>query len=183
MRSLRKLRSSRGTSQTKLPIQPNVAAEEQGSSLTSMRFELTENSEEGRSIIDALINFNIEQVGPNDYRMLNVFVRDSTGQIVGGMVGSTYWGWLSIAYFWIHHSWRGKGLGTAILRNAEEEAIRRGCYSAQVTTFSFQNPEFYKANGYESFATLEDFPFGHRQYFFRKRLEPTAARSQPWTPK
>jgi len=137
-----------------------------------MRFDLSENSEECRSIIDALIDFNIEKVGPNDYRMLNVLVRDSSGQIVGGLVGSTCWGWLSIAYFWIHQTWRGKGLGTAILRNAEEEAIRRGCHSAQVTTFSFQKPEFYKANGYESFATLDDFPFGHRQYFFSKRLEP-----------
>ena len=179
MWSLRKLRSSRGTSHTKLPIQPNVAVEVQRSSLANMRFEFSENSEECRSIIDALINFNIDQVGPNDYRGLNVLVRDSAGQIVGGMVGSTYWGWLSIAYFWIHRSWRGKGLGTAILRNAEEEAIRRGCYSAQVATFSFQSPEFYKANGYESFATMEDLPFGHRQYFFRKRLEATAGHPNP----
>lgn len=172
MWSLRKLRSSRGTSQTKPPI-PKVVAEDQESNLATLRFDLSENSEECRSIIDGLINFNIERVGPNDYRMLNVLVRDGGGQIVGGLVGSTYWGWLSIAYFWVHHSWRGKGLGTAILRHAEEEAIRRGCYSSQVATFSFQSPEFYKANGYESFATLNDFPFGHRQYFFSKRLEPT----------
>jgi GNAT superfamily N-acetyltransferase len=110
-------------------------------------------------------------------------MRDGAGQIVGGLVGSTYWGWLSIAYFWIHRSWRGQGLGTAILRTAEEEAIRRGCYSAQVATFCFQNPEFYKANGYESYATLDDFPFGHRQYFFRKRLRACSGSSQPCAPK
>lgn len=171
MRLLRKLLSGPGSRQRYLPIKPISTAIVRSWTFAGMRIELSENSEESPAIIDALINFNAECVGPNDYRTLNVFVRDGAGQLVGGLLGSTYWGWLSIAYFWIHRSWRGQGLGTAMLRNAEEEAIRRGCYSAQVATFSFQNPKFYKANGYESYATLDDFPFGHRQYYFRKRLE------------
>jgi len=175
MRLLRQLLSRRGTSQTHRVVQTDSGAEQRPSTLTGTRIEISENSDECPAIIDALINFNIERVGPTDYRALNVFLRDGAGQIVGGLVGSTYWGWLSIAYFWIHRSWRGKSLGTAMLRSAEEEAVRRGCYAAQVATFSFQSPEFYEANGYESYATLDDFPFGHRQYFLRKRLEPAAA--------
>ena len=172
MQFLQKLRSWGGTPHMDLPTQPEVAPEEQPSGLAGMQVELSENSDDCHRIVDALINFNVDRVGPNDYRLLNVFARDGSGQIVGGLVGNTYWGWLNIGYFWIDRLWRRKGLGTTILRNAEEEAIRRGCYSAQVTTFSFQNPEFYKANGYESYATLDDFPCGHKQYFFRKRLEP-----------
>lgn len=172
MRFLRKPQSRHDTPQTNLPIQPNVASEERPSALAGMQFELSENSDDCPRIIDALINFNIEKVGPNDYRVLNVFVRDNTGQIVGGLVGNTYWGWLNIAYFWVDPLWQRKGLGTTILRNAEEEAMRRGCHSAQVATFSFQTPDFYRANEYENYATLDDFPFGHRQYFFRKRLTP-----------
>jgi endonuclease/exonuclease/phosphatase (EEP) superfamily protein YafD len=39
-----------------------------------------------------------------------------------------------------------------------------------VLTFSFQARPFYEKFGYEVFATLEDYPPGHRKYFLRKAL-------------
>ena len=133
--------------------------------------QIAYNESDARSVENALIKFNIEQAGPSDYRALTVFARDSSGRLIGGVVGSTYWGWLTIACFWIQESWRHQGLGKKLLRAAEEEAISRGCHSSQLDSFSFQAPGFYEANGYESFGVLENFPFGHRRFFFRKCLE------------
>ncbi len=126
---------------------------------------------DARFIENSLVRFNIQQAGPTDWRVLNVFARDSSGQLIGGLLGNTYWGWLSIGFFWIQESWRHKGLGKKLLHAAEGEAISRGCHSSQLDSFSFQAPGFYEANGYETFGTLENFPFGHRRVFLRKRLQ------------
>jgi len=128
------------------------------------------DQDDARFIENSLIKFNVQQAGPSNYRALNIFARDSSGQLIGGLLGSTYWGWLSIAFFWIQESWRHKGLGKKLLHAAEQEAISRGCHSSQLDSFSFQAPRFYEANGYESFGTLDDFPFGQRRFFLRKRL-------------
>jgi hypothetical protein len=40
----------------------------------------------------------------------------------------------------------------------------------QLSTFSFQARPFYEKLGYEVFATLEDCPVGHCEYFLRKQL-------------
>ena len=53
---------------------------------------------------------------------------------------------------------------------AEDEARRRGCRGAYVTTFSFQAPDFYQRCGYRLVASADDFPPGHRHLAFRKPL-------------
>ena len=35
----------------------------------------------------------------------------------------------------------------------------------------FEDPEFYKQNGYEVFGTIEDHPKGFNQYFLHKRFD------------
>jgi hypothetical protein len=40
----------------------------------------------------------------------------------------------------------------------------------QLSTFGFQARPFYEKMGYEVFATLEDCPVGHCEYFLRKQL-------------
>jgi hypothetical protein len=40
----------------------------------------------------------------------------------------------------------------------------------QLSTFSFHARPLYEKLGYEVFATLEDCPVGHCEYFLRKQL-------------
>ena len=138
------------------------------------KLELTDGTGDAAFIAESLLKFNLGQAGPSNYRALTVAARDQSGQVVGGITGSTYWGWLIINYFWIHESWRGRGLGTRLLRAAEQEAMARGCHSSQLESFSFQKWEFYEAQGYERYGTLDDFPFEHQRISFRKRLRNTA---------
>jgi ribosomal protein S18 acetylase RimI-like enzyme len=39
-----------------------------------------------------------------------------------------------------------------------------------LSSYDFQAPGFYQKHGYEVFATLEDHPRHHRNYYLRKRL-------------
>ena len=101
---------------------------------------------------------------------LAVLLRDRTGRLCGGLHGHTVWGWLAIKHLWIESDWRGRGYGRRLMACAEDEARRRGCRGAYVTTFSFQAPDFYQCCGYRLVASADDFPPGHRHLAFRKPL-------------
>jgi GNAT superfamily N-acetyltransferase len=141
-----------------------------GSPDLGANIELADGAGDAAFIEASLIKYNLQHAGPSSYRSLTVAARDQSGELVGGVTGCTYWGWLLIQSFWVHESWRGRGLGTRLLRAAEQEAIARGCHSSQLESFSFQKWEFYETHGYERYGTLNDFPFEHQRISFRKRL-------------
>ncbi|HEY2701495.1 MAG TPA: GNAT family N-acetyltransferase [Pseudonocardiaceae bacterium] len=119
--------------------------------------------------------FNEQAAGALDRRALAVFVRDpATGRVVGGLSGRTSFGLLFVDYFYLPPSLRGSGLGRELLRQAENEAVRRGCRAGFLYTISFQAPEFYRRNGWRSFGEIASQPGGISRVFFTKDL--TASR-------
>ena len=46
--------------------------------------------------------------------------------------------WLNIDYLWVSDTVRGTGVGSQLIKTAEEEARRKGCTHALVDTVSFQ---------------------------------------------
>lgn len=112
------------------------------------------------------------QFAPSDYRPLYVFLRDANGQLAGGLLADTYWGWASINILWIDKRYRGQGYGERILAAAEEEARRRDCAHVMLDTLSFQARPFYEKLGYRVYGQLEDFPAGsgHTRYYLTKTL-------------
>ena len=55
---------------------------------------------------------------------------------------------------------------------AEQEARRRGCRYAQLTTYSFQARGFYEKLGYSVVGQMDDYPPGRRSLWMRKDFEP-----------
>ena len=127
--------------------------------------------DETEFILQQLLQFNSRCAGEGNFRQLAVFLRDIDENLVGGLVGSTYWQWLYIDVFWIHESYRGGGYGAALLAAAEQEAIKRGCQYAYLDTFSFQGSEFYQKLGYVVFGELPNFPTGYSRFFLQKVLK------------
>jgi GNAT superfamily N-acetyltransferase len=122
-------------------------------------------------VAQQIINFNRNRAGEENYKHLAVFLRDSDEHIVGGLVGETYWQWLYVDVLWVQESFRRKGYGDALLATAEKEAVKRGCHSVYLDTFSFQFPEFYQKRGYVIFGELPDFPQGCSRFFLKKELQ------------
>ena len=107
-------------------------------------------------------------------RPLNVLLYDQANQLMGGLIASTYWGWLDIDDFWLSAPIRRQGHGRTMLRMAEEEARARGCQRAMLQTFSFQARAFYEKQGYRVAGVMEDYPPGASFFWMRKELnEPT----------
>ena len=61
--------------------------------------------------------------GP-EAKPLNIQVNDAQGQLLGGMVAATYWGWLVIDLLAVVEQARGQGLGKALMEQAESDARR-----------------------------------------------------------
>jgi GNAT superfamily N-acetyltransferase len=112
--------------------------------------------------------FNTQKTGPDGQQDVWVIARDDQETVQGGLKGRTAYSWLFIDWLWLSPDMRGRGLGAELLGKAETEAQVRGCIGAYVDTFSFQAPDFYRRNGYEDFARIDDFPPGHSCIWLKK---------------
>lgn len=121
-----------------------------------------------RALEAALRAYNAAHIGPTDYTELAVFVRDSGGQVVGGVYGELEWGWMYIDVIWLEAGLRGRGMGTRLMAALEQAARARGVTRVHMTTTSFQALPFYRKLGYEVWGALDDRPPGHRYYYLRK---------------
>src|SRR5689334_4976912 len=103
-----------------------------------------------RHIAKGLRAYNVRSVGRIDYKPLTITAREGK-DIVGGLAGYTFFGWLFIDRLWVSDERRRKGLGKALMKRAESEARKRGARNGYLSTFSFQAPGFYKKLGYRQF--------------------------------
>lgn len=125
---------------------------------------------EVKQLHDGLRGYNEQFTRPYDMRELLITARGDDGTLLGGLTGWTNWEWLYVDYLWTHDSQRKSGLGSRLLKAAEEEAVKRGCKWSRLYTYDFQAPGFYKKQGYEVWAEMEGYPPGHTQIWFRKTL-------------
>jgi ribosomal protein S18 acetylase RimI-like enzyme len=123
-----------------------------------------------RILSDGLDGHAFAQVGAAPPEPLAVFLYDEGGRIVGGLAGQVWDGVLHISLLWVHEDHRGAGYGRQLMAAGEAEGARRGCEIAELRTFDYQAPEFYRKLGYEEYNVVDGWPRGHRNHFFRKRL-------------
>jgi GNAT superfamily N-acetyltransferase len=100
----------------------------------------------------------------------NFFLRDSDGEVLGGVLGNIWGDWMYVAYVWVDRSLRGNGHASRLMAAAEEHASAKGCGNAFLDTFSFQARPLYEKLGYHVFGVEEDHPKGHSHYLMTKRL-------------
>ena len=128
-------------------------------------------SEEDRVTVQThLAKFVIEKAGKSDFIPLNVFLRDPTGGIHGGLLGWTVWSWLHIDTLWVSEEFRLLGYGRRILKAAERAARLRGCKLVDVDTFDFQARGFYEKAGYEVFGKLENINGAFTRFYMSKKI-------------
>ena len=141
-----------------------------------MRDDVTVTVEPGASAADieavaaGLRAFNAAIIGDPGVEPVNIFLRDASGHVVGGLTGVIKWRWVYVALLWVSDAHRGRGHGGALLSAAEALGTERGCLGVHLDTFEYQARPFYEARGYQLFGTLEGYPPGSRQFHLAKRL-------------
>ena len=128
------------------------------------------NEKEIKYIRESLYQFNKDIVGDDGHTPLNIVEYDENGDVIGGILGGTYWGWMYIDILWVQADFRRRGIGSKLLTEAEKEAARRGCHHVHLDTMSWQAPDFYKKYGYEVIGVLPDIPSGKQKYLLMKAL-------------
>lgn len=118
----------------------------------------------------ALNAFNSRFINIDEINAIGVFITDEQGKKRAGLTGSTTGNWLRIDMLWVSDALRGQGVGSQLMKAAEEEARRRGCRYAQVDTASFQARPFYEKLGYSLRFSLDNYPRHHQRHYLSKAL-------------
>ena len=121
-------------------------------------------------IRESLTKYNNERVGDDLHAPIGIVEYDDKGDLIGGIIGGTYWGWMYVDILWVREDHRQNGIGSRLLAEAEAEALRRGCHHVHLDTMSWQAPEFYKKHGYDVIGILPDVPKGNQKYLMMKTL-------------
>jgi GNAT superfamily N-acetyltransferase len=122
-------------------------------------------------VTDGLRAYNEAQAGSWDGRPLAILARDpQNNKVVGGLLGRTSLGLLTVERFFLPEALRRGRLGSRMLAMAEEEGRRRGCSRAVLSTIQFQAPGFYRKQGWEVAARIDCEPPGHTRFYMTKKL-------------
>lgn len=128
--------------------------------------------EEADIVINKIVNFNnFQEKFINDNLIFNNFVIKQNDEVIAGVNSViTYWNILFVSILFVDEKYRGKNLGSFLLRKVEDEAKLRGVTLAHLDTFDFQAKDFYLKHGYEIFGILDDSPKDHKRYYLKKKL-------------
>jgi GNAT superfamily N-acetyltransferase len=136
-----------------------------------IRYELTNKppSETFEKLWEPLRAFNQRIVGDASARTLAILLREAASDaIVGGLWGRSLWGSMYIDIMFVPEDLRGRGIGTSLVRQTEEEAIRRGCRHMWTDTYAFQARPFYERMGFIVFGRLDGPPPIFPRFFLMK---------------
>lgn len=127
----------------------------------------------GREIGALLYRSNVAAVGaPSGEPFVLTIKAPGSDEMLGGLVAVSFWGSFYISDVVVPETARGQGLGSALMRQAEQEARARGCRHMWLDTFEFQARPFYERLGFEVFGRLDGLEPFFPRYFMKKTLEP-----------
>jgi GNAT superfamily N-acetyltransferase len=137
------------------------------------KYELTDNPppDAFQKLWSPLLAFNEQAVGNAKSHTLAILLRDpGTESVIGGLWGRSLWGSLFIDIMFVPEARRRNGVGTAVMRQAEDEAIRRACRNIWTETYAFQALPFYEKLGFVVFGRLDGPAPIFPRFFLQKQL-------------
>lgn len=138
----------------------------------NLRIERSQNptDDEEQAILLPLRAYNASKAGVSVSEPIALLVRDEHDEILGGLYGRIFYQWLYVELLSVPEQARGQGLGSKLMRMAEDVAREKDCVGVWLDTFDFQAPGFYQKLGYSELGQIVDYPPGHKRLFFQKRL-------------
>lgn len=128
------------------------------------------SSDDREAILVPLRAYNASKAASPPPENIALLIRDDNDEIVGGVYARLFYQWLFIDLLAVPEQARGQGMGTQLMQMAEDLAREKECVGVLLETFEFQAPEFYRKCGFVEVGHINDYPPGHKHFFFQKRL-------------
>lgn len=133
-------------------------------------------TEEEEAFIEKKINAYADAMAPSEphteEESLVFKVENEEGKVIGGCVMDIHqWGRAVLAQLWVDESYRHHGLGSMLIRAAENAAREKGCYYLCLGTADYMARPLYEKHGYKVFTVNRDIPMGHVSWSLSKRLD------------
>ncbi|MGK2285393.1 GNAT family N-acetyltransferase [Pedomonas sp. V897] len=123
------------------------------------------------AIAAPLIDYNTRTAGPARRETITLLLHEPGQRRASGGLWSRFsYDWLFVELLAVPEQLRGKGLGTQLMKRAEDIARHRGAAGIWLDTFSFQARGFYEKLGFSVFGELPGHPRGGARYFMSKTL-------------
>ena len=129
-----------------------------------------EESQKVQEIGNLIRAYNRSKREEAESEPLNLYVEDEKGNLLAGLIAETFGNWLEIEYLFGKEEFRGQGIGSQLLQQAESEAKKKNCRYAFVNTYQFQAPAFYQKYDYKEVFTLKDYPYTGQRHYYQKEL-------------
>ena len=124
----------------------------------------------GRRLEEFNGRFSDKQVLYKDQKEFGFYAYEDD-KIIGGICGNTDMGnWLYIDMLYMDDKHKGKGIGRALVKEAENFARQHGCVGMHLTTYCWQAKGFYEKLGFEEFGKLNDHPLGAVRHYMKKQF-------------
>lgn len=104
-----------------------------------------------------------------DYNEFCFAARDGE-KLIGLITGHAYYKEVHVSDLVVQEAYRGKGVGSALLKKVEEEFGGKNYEYINLTTYAFQALEFYRKCGYEVEYVRENADERLTKYFLIKHL-------------
>jgi GNAT superfamily N-acetyltransferase len=122
-------------------------------------------------IWEPLLAFNQQVVGnAAGQAFAQVITLDDREEVLGGLWGQSLWGSFYVGLTFVPEALRGTGVGSGLIRRAEDVARDRDCHVMWVDTYEFQAREFYERHGFEIFGQIDGPAPMFPRYFMKKSL-------------
>ena len=136
------------------------------------RYKVEPGTKEDAEIIGkGLGNYNTAYVeDEHDDIPLGKKLVDEDGRLIAGIIGEVDgWNSLDVEVIWVEGPYRRQGLGSLLLREAENEAKENGAYIVFANAGDW-NVGFFRKNSFAIKGELKDYPRGHCCFELEKRL-------------
>lgn len=139
----------------------------------SPRIVLDENPDSRlrEAILRPLNEYNESKVGQFYLGQVAIFLRHPCDDdIIGGLWGAFIHGWLAVDMLFVPAEFRGRGIGSTLMKMTEDVARKRECIGIRLDTATYQAPGFYEKLGYQELARLKYQGQPHEQIYYFKIL-------------
>lgn len=106
-----------------------------------------------------LQEYNLKHLEVTEEQPFVIFaLEEGNFERLGGIACTIFGQWIDVEYLWVREDKRGQGIGSTLLDKALERAKEAGCSQAWLSTFSFQDPEFYLRKGFKTVFVQSGYP-------------------------